>query len=143
PGLEAFMPNEYGKHPAYFVRDAGTCAIGFEGPVTGSDTGRGVAADVFPDNPVAEIWASRNAGGLDAATCRRLGETPRSTDVLIWWDADESRELEDGTTITKWNGTTLLSASGCSANNGTKGAPTLTADLIGDWREEIIWRESN
>ena len=37
----------------------------------------------------------------------------------------------------------MLSASGCASNNGTKSTPALTADLLGDWREEIIWRESN
>ena len=37
----------------------------------------------------------------------------------------------------------LLSASGCASNNGTKSTPALTADLYGDWREEVIWRESN
>ena len=37
----------------------------------------------------------------------------------------------------------MLSASGCSGNNGTKTTPTLTADLLGDWREELIGRESN
>ncbi|HEY5413438.1 MAG TPA: rhamnogalacturonan lyase, partial [Gemmatimonadaceae bacterium] len=63
--------------------------------------------------------------------------------LLVWWDADETRELEDGTSISKYGGSTLLSASGCSSNNGTKSTPTVTADLYGDWREEVIWRESN
>ena len=39
-------------------------------------------------------------------------------------------------------GGTLLSASGCASNNSTKSTPTLTADLLGDWREEIVCRES-
>jgi hypothetical protein len=37
----------------------------------------------------------------------------------------------------------LQACSECSQNNGTKSNPTLTADLFGDWREEIIWRETN
>ncbi len=61
----------------------------------------------------------------------------------MYWDADESRELEDGTSITKYGGSSLLSASGCASNNGTKSTPVLTADLFGDWREEVIWRESD
>ena len=72
-----------------------------------------------------------------------MGTKPGSTNFLIWWDADESRELEDGTSISKFGGSSILSASGCASNNGTKSTPTLTADLLGDWREEIIWRESN
>jgi rhamnogalacturonan endolyase len=30
-----------------------------------------------------------------------------------------------------------------SSNNGTKSTPTLTADLYGDWREEVVWRETD
>ncbi len=29
------------------------------------------------------------------------------------------------------------------ANNTTKSTPTLTADLFGDWREEVVWRTPN
>ncbi len=29
------------------------------------------------------------------------------------------------------------------SNNGTKATPALSADLYGDWREEIIWRSSD
>jgi hypothetical protein len=65
------------------------------------------------------------------------------SNFLIYWDADESRELENGTSITKDGGGTLLTASGCSSNNGSKSTPTLTADLLGDWREEIIYRTSD
>jgi hypothetical protein len=65
------------------------------------------------------------------------------SNFLIYWDADEARELENGTSITKSGGGTLLSASGCASNNGTKSTPTLTADLLGDWREELVLRESN
>jgi hypothetical protein len=32
-----------------------------------------------------------------------------------------------------------LTASGCTACNGTKSTPCLTADLFGDWREEIVY----
>ena len=35
-----------------------------------------------------------------------------------------------------------LDATGCLGNNGTKNTPVLTADLLGDWREEIVYRES-
>ena len=37
---------------------------------------------------------------------------------------------------------TVFTAEGCTGG-GSKGVPNLTADLLGDWREEIIWRESN
>jgi hypothetical protein len=144
PGLEAFMPNEDGLRPTYHLRDPATCAILAEGPtVAGQDTGRAVAADVSPSNPGAEMWAAGGTPLLDTATGKNVGAAPASINFVIWWDADESRELEDGTAITKYGAGTLQSCSECSANNGSKSNPTLTADLLGDWREEIIWKESN
>ena len=68
---------------------------------------------------------------------------PSSTNFVIWWDGDESRELEDATQVTKPNGDPLVRCDPCASNNGTKSTPALTADLLGDWREEVIWRESN
>jgi rhamnogalacturonan endolyase len=66
----------------------------------------------------------------------------------VWWDGDLLREILDGTTIDKWDYTTstavrLLSAEGCSRNNGSKSNPCLHADILGDWREEVIWRTSD
>jgi len=34
----------------------------------------------------------------------------------------------------------LLAAEGCASNNGTKATPVLSGDLLGDWREEVVWR---
>jgi hypothetical protein len=143
PGLEMFMCNEDGSHPSYHIRDARTCEIIQSGPINGADTGRCVADDISASNPGAEMWASSVDGMFSATTNANLGSKPSSQNFLVWWDADETRELEDGTSISKYGGSTLLSASGCASNNGTKSTPALTADLYGDWREEVIWRESN
>jgi hypothetical protein len=143
PGLEFFMCNEDGTHPAYHLRDARTCAILQQGPINGDDTGRCVADDVSATNPGAEMWASSVDGFFSATTNANVGSKPASQNFLIYWDADETRELEDKTSISKYGGGTLLSCSTCAANNGTKATPVLTADLYGDWREEIIWREAD
>jgi hypothetical protein len=71
------------------------------------------------------------------------GSPSAGSNFVIYWDADEWRELENGIAITKAGGGTLLNASGCASNNGTKSTPTLTADLLGDWREEIVYRTSD
>jgi hypothetical protein len=89
------------------------------------------------------MWASSVDGLHSATTDANVGSKPSSQNFLIWWDADETRELEDGTSVTKYGGGSLLSCSQCSSNNGTKSTPTLVADLLGDWREEVIWRESS
>ncbi len=66
----------------------------------------------------------------------------------IWWDGDVLRELLDGVTIDKWDytnatATRLFSAEGCARNNGTKSNPCLAADILGDWREELICRTTD
>ena len=48
-------------------------------------------------------------------------------------------ELLNKNKISKYNGKVLLEAKGFRANNGTKATPTLSADLFGDWREEVIF----
>jgi len=116
--------------------DASTCSIYFK--VTGGgDNGRGVAEYVSASNTTAA-----NCNGVSCATG---GSTSGSTgnNFLIYWDADEPRETENATSISKSGGGTLLSCSECASNNGTKSTPTLTADLLGDWREELILRESS
>ncbi|HSH83407.1 MAG TPA: rhamnogalacturonan lyase, partial [Herpetosiphonaceae bacterium] len=34
----------------------------------------------------------------------------------------------------------LLTADGTYSSNSTKGNPSLQADILGDWREEVLWR---
>jgi len=81
----------------------------------------------------------------------RIGTArPGAMNFASWWDGDLLRETLDGTTIGKWNpasGTieTLLNGAtfGAASNNGTKATPVLSADLFGDWREEVVWRNSS
>jgi hypothetical protein len=144
PGVEAFMPAEDTSQPYYTLRDPNDCAILQQSTQSGADVGRGVAGDVFAGNPGAEFWASSGVGLTSATTGQLLGQAaPNSINFLIWWDADESRELENGTTVTKYGGGNLLTCAECSSNNGTKSVPNLVADVIGDWREEVIWRETD
>jgi hypothetical protein len=116
----------------------------------GVDVGRGICADIDPAFPGADCWgASGGARRIDTgAPIYSPAASPSSTNFAVWWDADLSRELEDGTSITKWNPATrttgtLLSAVGAASNNGTKATPSLTADLLGDWREEVMWRAAD
>jgi hypothetical protein len=137
-GITVFSVHEsIGGHDTH---NAATCA--FYANVAGSgDNGRGVGEYVAASNTTAATCSS-NVGNLDCQTGAAVSSSAGSN-FLIYWDADESREIENGTSITKSGGGTLLSCSQCASCNGTKSTPTLTADLLGDWREEIVWRESN
>lgn len=144
PGLEVFgiHENETSRTgPGVAVFDAATGEILFEG-APGTDVGRGVAGDIYPGNPGAEMWWS-GSDGLFSMKGERIGESPPSTNFLIWWDGDLSRELLDRNYIDKYGTGRIFTAEGCTSNNGTKATPGLSADLLGDWREEVIFRTSD
>ncbi|WP_342043056.1 rhamnogalacturonan lyase family protein [Bacillus sp. OTU2372] len=66
-----------------------------------------------------------------------------STNFALYWDGNLFQELQDDTSITKYNENTgkvypLKSFAGVHSNNGTKATPTLQADILGDWREEVL-----
>jgi rhamnogalacturonan endolyase len=165
PGMEFFMPHEspgsYGNAGGEY-RDARTGELIFGIPAT-NDVGRGVAADIDPNSPGYEMWATTSDpdGGpryVYGADGQQLYQTPSNMfyNFLVWWDADLTRELLDGTTISEWNnpgrsnfdldpsqGGTQQYALNASSNNGSKSTPSLVADIFGDWREEVIWRRSD
>jgi rhamnogalacturonan endolyase len=146
PGLEVFDIHERPQHPngAEF-RDAKTGKLiwGKQSP----DVGRGVAMDIDPRHRGYEMWASGEGlrGVWNVKGEMISANKPRSCNFAVWWDGDLLRELLDRNTISKWNWeqgteTRLLTADGCTSVNGTKATPTLSADILGDWREEVIWR---
>ncbi|WP_164974104.1 rhamnogalacturonan lyase family protein [Filimonas effusa] len=113
----------------------------------GEDVGRGVAADIDPRHPGFENWGG--PGGLRDFYGKEISPVaPSSTNFVVWWDGDLTRELLDKNRIDKWDWTqnktiNLFTAEGCVSNNGTKATPALSADLFGDWREEVIWRTAD
>lgn len=150
PGLEVFSvhedPGSNGGRGATF-RDAKSGEILWSIPST-RDTGRGIAVDIDPRYPGAECWTSDSRSLFDARGNVIGSRRPSSINFAVWWDGDPQRELLDRTAITKWVGETqseirLLTAEGCSANNGTKATPVLSGDLFGDWREEVVWRTAD
>ncbi len=158
PGLEIFMvhesPSAYqsqGRDAGGGFRDAATGALLFEIP-SNNDVGRGVAGDIDPNHLGYEFWATTNQGTrmIYNVSGEALYETPSNMfyNSLVWWDADLSRELLDRETISKWNSpgrSNLVQAweLGAASNNGTKANAALSADILGDWREEVIWRSSD
>ncbi|HEX2854539.1 MAG TPA: carbohydrate-binding protein [Opitutaceae bacterium] len=147
-GLEYWMAYEKSSGRAAGLVDANTGAIimskantsGSEGP------GRGVADDIYAGNAGSEFWgAGPGMTNLFNAAGGVVGRTPSSANFLIYWDADLTRELLNSNAIDKYglsSDTRLLTGSGVASNNGTKSTPCISADLFGDWREEVIWRET-
>ena len=143
-GLQVFGVHEIEegtKGPGATVYDAKTGEVLYKGSMD-KDVGRGVAEDIYPENPGAEMWFSGSGGLLDMKG-NRIGDAPTSTNFLIWWDGDLSRELLDKNYIDKYKVGRIFTAEGCASNNGTKATPALSADLFGDWREELILRTTD
>ncbi|WP_026208096.1 rhamnogalacturonan lyase family protein [Catelliglobosispora koreensis] len=139
-GLEVYKVSEDSSKPGSWLADARTGQILWQTAPAG-DNGRGVSGDVWAGSAGAESWSSADAN-LKSATGGNLGRKPSSANFLAYWDGDPVRELLDGTRIDKYgtsSDTRLLTASGVHSNNGTKATPSLSGDLFGDWREEVIW----
>lgn len=140
PGLEVWQCHEGSASGASF-RDAADGTLLFEYENTG-DVGRACAGDITASYPGAELWASSGCP-LYSADGTNLGSHSLPINFMVWWDGDLLRELLDGITISKYGASTQLYASGCSSNNGSKSNPCLSADILGDWREEVIFRTTD
>lgn len=121
---------------------------------TKKDVGRGVAANITP-LPGYESWAAASGSGLyafDGTLISTAKNVPMNW--VIYWDGDLLSELADGAgtegnmKITKYNWETdtcdnVAQFSGTKMCNWTKNTPSLTADILGDWREEVIMRNTD
>ncbi len=154
PGLEIWKALENNTGAAEWDAKTGEILNRF---VTNRDCGRACAGDITAAYPGAEYWAATECP-LYSAKGEVIGSNNIPMNFMIWWDGDLLREFLDhnwlgtdiGTgigTITKYNDngslTTLLTANGTYSNNYTKGTPCLSADILGDWREEVIWRTTD
>lgn len=149
-GLELFGIHERPRHEfGANLRDAATGEVlwGLEL----EDPGRGLAIDIDPRFPGLECWTNDSDGLYSSQGERISSAKPRSCNMVIWWDGDLLRELLDGgrsgAFIGKWDYERgeidrLLDGAeyDCVTNNGSKANPCLSADIFGDWREEVIWR---
>lgn len=161
-GLEqwAVQENTGAKYSAE-MKDAKTGRVLWGQMQIGLDVGRGLSADIDPTHPGAESWSIDGAwnsttGGLFTSQGEKIGNQIPSSNFAIWWDGDLSRELLDHTftetpvrqgvpKIDKWDYANnrlvnLVTLDGTLSNNDTKGNPSLQADLLGDWREEVVVR---
>jgi rhamnogalacturonan endolyase len=149
PGLQVFQAHEAAPvATGATFRDAGTGRLIWARP-NKRDTGRAMAADIDPRYKGYECWAGGGVQGL--ISCKGVTiskDRPVSVNFGVWWDGDLLRELLDGNTVRKWDWeksreNVIFIAAGCAPNNGTKSTPALCADILGDWREEVIFRTTD
>lgn len=147
-GLEWFQPHEeFPQAAGAELRDPANGNLLWGYPNT-SDTGRGLAADIDGAYRGWEMWAS-NTDGVYNVNGTRISTSKPSVNFRVYWDGDLQDELLDGTKLDKWTGAgttrlyTFYNFRSSQEINGTKANPCLSADLLGDWREEVVYRNSN
>lgn len=157
PGMEIYSVMEDGKasyvHYAQDMRDAKTGQLLWGTPKTGGDCGRGLCGDFDDKHEGAESMCSAYPGLYDSKgnviSDWHVGTTTSSSiNFRIYWDGDLYDEYHDRQHIDKWNSTTKQwqrlttlynIAPGASSINGSKNVPSLQADILGDWREEVVY----
>jgi len=138
-GLEVWEVHEDGSAAyRWEMHDAKTGVIIWGGVLAGVDNGRGLAANISTATRGFEMWSASGPGVSDCKGNTIATSSP-SMNFRIYWDGDLQDELLDKTSISKYGGGTLLSALDCVSNNSTKSTPCLSADIFGDWREEVIF----
>lgn len=111
----------------------------------GEDISGGVVADIDPRHPGAEVWW--DGGKLHDIRGGAIGAAPHIVDWVVWWDGDLLREIYGGFSVFKWdwNQAKLRKIAaldppafrgGWNRHAGMR--PNLAADLLGDWREELL-----
>lgn len=139
------------------LRDAATGEVVWQQRAN-FDVGRAMAADIDSTRYGVEVWSAnvpltspfapdfqRHApsGEVDYSDAGRDVRN-LSCNFAIWWDGGLTRQLLDHATITKYNPATasvdVVRRLDGVFNNGTKSNPCLSADILGDWREEVIVR---
>lgn len=147
PGLEVWAVKETGGWGSV-MHSAADGKILLRIPDS-TDVGRGLAADIYPNHRGYELWSSRT-GGIYNVKGEKITSSLPPVNFRIYWDGDLQDELLDRSYIDDWDyinhkPVRLLDASkyGGVSINGTKATPVLSADLLGDWREEVIFRSTD
>lgn len=141
PGLEAFQVHEHAPY-GWDVHDAATGELLLHFTGTG-DTGAGLAADIDLGHRGSEFWTSDNYNVYDTqgnVISSKESERPHYR-WRIYWDGTATDNILDKTSLTDGKNKSIINFSnyGSSAQWGSKGYPCLSADLFGDWREEVIY----
>ncbi len=139
PGLEIFNIHEIedSTHgPGVTLYKAKNGELLFKASLD-EDVGRGIAGNIVPTQKGAQMWWSGDPNLYDIKG-NIIGTSPKEINFLIWWDGDATRELLDRTHITKYGKGVIFEAEGTRSNNWSKATPTLSGDILGDWREELI-----
>jgi len=103
--------------------------------------GDGMVADINPAIPGLECFATEDSKGgsrdryMFSANGKRLGQREDVPGCRNWifWDADLLRE-----TFGRGRSISIIKYKGSTLTSGIEGSIIMMADILGDWREELI-----
>ncbi len=146
-GLELWVCHEVSPYGATLIDcDNGATIFHYD---ASKDTGRCGAANVWSGNPGGEFWFNNQVYN-GSGTSISMSCPP--VNFFTYWDGDLEREALDGgtdspATITNITDSgskeTILTTTGYYTCNTTKATPCISADLFGDWREELVVRAAD
>ena len=160
------------KHGSWDLHNARTGRVIWHGDLAGKDNGRGMAAALSTSHRGYQFWSSDNRYPRSATTGKEVIQKSCSVNYRIYWDGSYQDQLFDGSysynsgsatgawdqtavanpKIDKWNGSsfsTVISFNSATYHNAqtcnyTKATPCLQADILGDWREELVmWNKKD
>mgnify|MGYP003166322501 CR=1 FL=1 len=149
PGLEIFNVYEEGERAPYgwALRDAETGDVRF-GEYAEEDLGRCMIGKIDPNTRGLQVWVK----DVYDVNGRTLELPTPGTNMKIYWAGDLSTQITDGAdylhgdqygVINDLTHGVMLQPAGTATNNGTKGNPCLVADVLGDFREELLVRTAD
>lgn len=139
-GLEVWGCLESGDHGAA-LWDAATGEILLRYTAS-SDTGRGLAGNFVPGNSSAEFVCSAIKNVFDGSgniVTPWSKITKWAINFPIYWNGDLEQEVLDRYIIEGYPKKRYFTASGVNWINGSKANSSITADILGDWREEVVF----
>ena len=146
PGLQIFSCFETGKTEVA-LRDAADGSIIYDHKsATDGDMGRAMIADIDPSSPGCELWWYKSTvhdiNGNELPGDR--ANYPGSCNFAIWFDGTLNRQTYTGTKIDSRQGGRVFTVYRYDAAhiNGTKENPSFYGDILGDWREELIFPDN-
>ena len=145
-GLQVFQVHEERGTYAWDLHDAATGEIIYKGGPEGVDNGRGMAAQLSAKDNAWWFSSSSVRPQYSAATGEQASAANGSLNFRMYWDGTVQEALLDGNTLDKYNDSsksferlvTFYNLGPGSTCNSSKNTPNLSADIFGDWREELV-----
>ena len=154
-------------HGSWDLHNARTGRVIWHGGSADKDNGRGMAAALISGTRSYQFWSSDERYPKSAVTGKQVIGKSCSVNYRIYWDGSYQDQLFDGAyktndtspqeshaepVIQKWNGSSFANVQTFYSStynyaqtcNYTKATPCLQADILGDWREELVmWNKKD